>query len=266
VGTRGVGLLFSSNAGLTVDDAEQVPASEVFSIARGKDVRAILVGTDRGVFRSAPGTGITVQASAIKKLREVWSREPTLERTTEQAIRASGVHLDEVSSMAARAAVAPLLPRVAMRYQYLDGRTERRQQFVLPVGELPPALDPDRDDVDVFGNVGFFRIQPSQGIRYVGSITLTWDLDRLILNRDEISVGRRVPGWWQRQRRVVNRVQKLYEARRRLMTEIVIGPLPKGKRALDKEVARQLRLDEITAQLDALTAGEFSRYIEEGRP
>jgi hypothetical protein len=88
---------------------------------------------------------------------------------------------------------------------------------------------------------------------------VTWDLDKVLFNAPEAAIGGRLAGQaYSAQRRVLERVREAWIARRRLMTEIVLADAPRGADAAAKAVQQELRLDELTAQLDAATGGAFS--------
>ncbi len=257
--TRGVAL--SLDAGLTVQPVEQVPAREVLALARGGDPEALVVATDAGVFRSEPGSGVTLSSSALQALRQLWRREPSLDATVDMALAYGGLRQDDPASMRARAGAAALLPRLDVDYDVVSGRTDRVRTFVLRVGsDLPPGYDPANDDIDLFGNTGFFVVEPAVGTTHRALITLTWDLDRIVFNRDQVAVGRGYTSWYDAERRVIDAVQEAYGARRRLMTEIAAEAHARkaGQLAAVDAARRELRKDELTALLDAATGGAFS--------
>lgn len=260
-GTAKRGVALSADAGLTLAAAEQVPAQEVLALARGGDAEALVVATDAGVFRSTPGSGVTLSSSALRELRKLWQQEPTLSATMKLALQAASLPPDVPESMRVRAGWAPILPRVVLAYELVSGRTNRVRQFVLRSGEvLPPGFDPNNDDIDLFGNVGFYVVEPAVGTQHQGVITFTWDLDRMIFNPDQVGVRRQLPTWNSAERRILDGVQENYAARRRLMTEIAAEThLRKaGHPALAEAARRELRHQELTALLDAATGGGFS--------
>lgn len=270
-GTHARGVAYSYDAGLTVQPLEQVPAREVLALARGSDPEALVVATDAGVFRSEPGSGVSLSSSALKALRELWRREPSLDDTVDMALRYHGLVRGEPQSMRARAGAAALLPQLNIAYDVISGRTDRVRTFVLRLGsDLPPGYDPNNDDIDLFGNVGFFVVEPAVGTTQRALITLTWDLDRLVFNPDQVGVGRGYPAWYEAERRVVDDVQEAYGARRRLMTEIAAEAHTRkaGQLAVVDAARRELRKQELTALLDAVSGGGFTsheqRSIAEG--
>ena len=261
VGTHARGVALSVDAGLTLQAGEQVPAREVLALARGRDPEALLVATDAGVFRSTPGSGVSLSSSALNELRKLWKSEPSLQSTMHMALAYGGLAPEEPASMRERAGVAALLPHLDVSYDIVSGRTERVRQFVLRAADdLPPGYDPSNDDIDLFGNVGFFIVEPAVGTTQLGLVTLTWDLDRLVFNPDQVAIGRSLPTWHDAERRVIDAVQEAYGARRRLMTEIAAEAHTRkaGQLAAVDAARRELRMQELTALLDAATGGGFS--------
>lgn len=260
VGTRTRGVLFSPDAGLTLDEgAEQVPAGEVLAFARGAKPDDLLVATDRGVFRSVAGTGVRMSAKALQKLREIWRREPSLDDIAAEALAWNRLEVDVMGGMSLRAGLARWLPQLRARYNAGTARIQR-DIFILRAGDqLPPGLDPDNDDSDLFGDFGAFLVQaPQAPIAHTLWVELAWDLDKIILSDGEVAALRQGPRWWAAERRVLDRVQSVWAARRRLMTEMALGDGARGRSAARDDVYRQLRIEELTAQLDAATGGVFS--------
>lgn len=264
VGSRTRGVWFSNDAGNTVEEgAEQVPAAEVIAIARpssagGNKSDQIVVATDRGLFRSVPGTGVTISASALKKLREQWSKEPGLSETARIALAYGRLVNTDLYGMRGRAALSHLLPTLSAGFAQTVGRIVRREDFVLRIDDLPPGVDPDNDETDLFGNIGAFVIEPSDGVQQIFFATLVWNLDEVIFNPDEAAVGRAQPAWYAAERRVIERVREAWSARRRLMAEMTLGDAPRGEDAALKHARNLLRLEELTAELDGITGGAFS--------
>jgi hypothetical protein len=247
--------LFSSDAGLTQLATDNVPASDVFALARPpRDQPALLAATDRGLFASKPGSGIVASASAIKALREQWSREPSPQQLVEAALAYAAIDPQATAGRRTRAGLAALLPRLRVGYQLDVGRSEDPRNYILREGEdLPPGVDTGNGVVED-GEI-LIAVSQSDGFRHRGTITLQWDLDRLVLNPDALRISRLRPFEQAAERRIVEHVLQAYGARRRLMTETAMR---RQGRASSRALLRdQLRIDELTAELDAATDGQF---------
>ncbi|MFC1808445.1 hypothetical protein ACFL0T_08810, partial [Candidatus Omnitrophota bacterium] len=88
-------------------------------------------------------------------------------------------------------------------------------------------------------------------------LNLTWDLGELIWNDDQTSIDVRSRLMVQLRNDILDDITKLYFERRRLQLE-----LAKTERAdYEKIVMKELRLNELTANIDALTGGYLSRRL-----
>lgn len=88
-------------------------------------------------------------------------------------------------------------------------------------------------------------------------ITLTWDLGEIIWNADQTSIDARSRLMVELRDDILDEVTKLYFERLRVKSQIDELSLEERKKITEKK----LRLDELTASLDALTGGYFSSKI-----
>jgi len=93
----------------------------------------------------------------------------------------------------------------------------------------------------------------SRGTVTVG-VRAHWNLDRLIFNAETLDVTSLVGV----QEGLLREITSLYFTRRRLMTMVALAP-PQDP---NEEITEQLRLDEIAANLSALTGGYFGRELK----
>jgi ligand-binding sensor domain-containing protein len=89
-------------------------------------------------------------------------------------------------------------------------------------------------------------------------VTLSWDLGELIWNEDQTSIDVRSKLMVQLRDDVLDEVTKLYFERIRVKMELDNLSIEDRKKLFEKE----LRLQELTAYLDALTGGYFSNHIK----
>jgi photosystem II stability/assembly factor-like uncharacterized protein len=254
VAVRGAagGVLFSDDAGLTVVNVDVLPANIPVAMAREtKDPTRLWVACERGVFRLEPGTGIRVNRDAMTALRARFAAEPDVNVVTERALQAHG-YLRDDADLRARASMAAWLPKVQARYDVYTGDATQTRNTVIfrDPSTLPPILDPDQDNFDLFGD-GLLIISPSQAVRHQFFLTLVWDLDRLVLNPDVLRSARQVPLLQSAERRLVDRTHQLYVARRRLVAELMTTPAV--SLSPRERVNRELRLLELEGQLAGLT-------------
>jgi len=86
-------------------------------------------------------------------------------------------------------------------------------------------------------------------------MSLSWDLSDIVWSSDQTSIDSRSKLVAELREDVLGQVTRIYFARRRLQMEIESMP--------EEQVAwSRLRIDELTAMLDAYTGGSFSKYGE----
>ena len=84
----------------------------------------------------------------------------------------------------------------------------------------------------------------------MGFVRAVWNLDRLVFNAEELDVK----SLTSIEENLVREVTTLYFGRRRLLANLILSP-PEDEEEIYFE---RLRLDEMTATLDALTGGSFA--------
>jgi len=89
-------------------------------------------------------------------------------------------------------------------------------------------------------------------------VTMTWDMGELIWNSDQTSIDTRSKLMVELRDDIMNEVTRTYFERRRLQIEMLTSPPQDLKLSLEKEI----RLQELTADIDALTGGYLSKYTE----
>ncbi len=94
---------------------------------------------------------------------------------------------------------------------------------------------------------------------YDWGVDVTWDLADLIWNPYQKDIDVRSRLMVQLRDDVLDEVTHLYYERRRLRTEMLLSPPADERAKIDKE----LRLEELTAGIDALTGGYFSQALNE---
>lgn len=86
-------------------------------------------------------------------------------------------------------------------------------------------------------------------------VSLKWDLSKLVYNPDQTSIDTRSKLMVQLRNDVLSEVTRLYFERRRLQIELLQRP----RQGEADEFEKKLRLAELTALIDRLTGGRFSR-------
>jgi hypothetical protein len=115
---------------------------------------------------------------------------------------------------------------------------------------------------DEFGNPPtttegtFFDVQTDADVGQGRSIDVwaTWDLDKIVMSSEQIRVINEAQDIAKLREKVLGEVTRLYFERRRLQVEMLLRP----KTDLLAQVKDELRLRELTANLDAYSGGRFS--------
>ncbi len=173
---------------------------------------------------------------AVRALRIRFEREPTVAEVQQQALRFFKVHPERVASYRRGAAWKALMPDIEFTFNNEIGTTDRLLQDI-QYRDFPYK----EDERSERGSLNF-------GVR------AHWNLDRLIFNAETLDVTSLVGV----QEGLLREITSLYFTRRRLMTMVALAP-PQDP---NEEITEQLRLDEIAANLSALTGGYFAKELK----
>ncbi|MDP6944248.1 MAG: hypothetical protein QF464_08870, partial [Myxococcota bacterium] len=181
----------------------------------------------------------SVPMGALAAYRARLDTEPSLWETMEATFTHFGVHLGEHAEIRERAMPAGWAPRVSVMGGVMSGNADARLRLAL--FEQPVGGDP---------NTAFFERAHAIDDFYVFGV-LEWDLGIVALDLDAVPYGRVFNTASYRYRKLRAEVQRLYEERQRLLLELLTSP----RRDLVSDLFLRLRLEELTAHLDAYTGG-----------
>ena len=167
-----------------------------------------------------------------------FAREPSVLDVQSAAARFARVHPDFYDGWIAQSHFAYLLPNT------LQGRVRN-------------TADDNRDLRTTSSGTGSLSDLVSNGDQTQLELRVGWDLSRLVYNRESVAAARQIERIVNQREDLLTTVNKLYFARRQLQVDMVLEPANSVERALKQ----QLRLDGLTADLDALTGGWFSRQL-----
>ena len=142
-------------------------------------------------------------------------------------------------SLVQRARWSGWLPEVRFRVDRRFGRSESLDVSPVPLGDAPPV---SLDTVDE--------------VRY--EWRASWDLSRLIFNPDELAAHAEALRIADVRREVESVVIHLYFERRRLKIEALTA----DANDVASNLRRDMRIEELEAELDALTGGAFLRAAD----
>jgi hypothetical protein len=170
-------------------------------------------------------------------LRALFAADPPLEPLRRAASTLAAAEPARARSLVHRARWAALLPELRVRVDRRLGRTE---------------------SVDLGGSATETTVAPV-GVDTINDLRYecraTWDLSRLVFNPDELGAESQALRMADVRREVESLVIRLYFERRRLKAEAVASDATD----MALRIRLDLRIEELEAELDALTGGAFSR-------
>jgi len=187
------------------------------------------------------GTGSGEQNVRKQDMLSIFSHEPTIGEVREAAIQYAEVQPEKILKWRKAAARRAWLPDVKVAY----GKNKDWQSSTY---FYSTSSEKYKDD-DV-----------TKGKDKAWSISLDWELGDLIWNSAQTSIDTRSRLVVQLRDDVLAEVTRLYFERRRLMVEMLISP----SEGIADSIENELRLQELTAGLDALTGSYFSRKLGQG--
>ena len=210
----------------------------------------VLPGVDGEALNSLrSGTTMDLPLAASEGKREfrtvedvlaAFDHEPEIGDVQAWAVSYSKTHPAEVASWWAAARKAKLLPRFELGYRYDDDFGRDYNYTTNDQGDPIPTLDgSDRDQDHTFG------------------VVAKWDFDDLLMSYTHMRVISEGQDTVKLRDDIMEEVTSLYFERRRHQVEMLLSPA----RDLKAQVEDQLKLMELTAQLDAYTGGRFSEAL-----
>jgi len=197
----------------------------------------LFAATDDGLYtlNLTPELLAQGQWPAVHEILANFVHEPTIKQVQESAIRYAEVQPQKIRQWRKQAALQALLPSVDFTF------------------DRDKSVDDSIDE----GSFPNFQVIPTRDMDRNWDFTVEWDLGELIWNDDQTSIDVRSRLMVQLRDDILDEVTRAYFERRRLQLELLTDPPTDPKVGLDKE----LRLQELTAILDGLTGGWFSRSI-----
>lgn len=164
--------------------------------------------------------------------------EPTVVAAQTAALRFFNIDPDGVDNMRSRAALKGLMPRLDARYRVNQS-----------------DMDADTRNLNVNQDAPFL-FDSAQGKVQELQVGLSWNLPSLVFNAEVLDVGSLAV----LQEGVLKEITRLYYTRRRLQIDLILNP----PRDAQTELSKQLRIEELTSTLNAMTGNLFLKY-EQGK-
>ena len=190
-----------------------------------------------------------ILASAQDNAQEILARyksEPTVEATMQAALEYAGITTDRLDGLYTRAQASRALPK-KVYYEYTGRfRDTDRPQRKTPV---------DGNDVVKSDVVTTYKEDQDYDQHKVRA---EWELSGLVYSSDVLNVYKTMSSTAKDRDRILKDVTKIYYARRKQQIAMDMDTSADVVTRLDQE----LKLQELTAQLDAYTGGWFSKQLK----
>ncbi len=173
--------------------------------------------------------------------------EPSVQQVHQWANTYAKTSPDLVQRWLAASKSFAALPQLTLEYRFRDGWD---QDFLYRTSDGLEALSPDEDVFPTLEDGG-----RDQDAWYL--VRMRWDLQELVMSSERIRVISEAQDIAKLRDRVLSQATQLYFERRRLQVEMLLAP----RGDIMGQVKDQLRLMELTANLDALTGGAYSSAL-----
>ena len=167
-----------------------------------------------------------------------FANEPSIREVQEAAMKYALVSDDVLNGYQSSAKWTKLLPRTRVRYR--EDVDDNTGIDVNEIGERDVSLDDQKNTNQ--------------------EIQLEWRFDEMLMGPTRIQAIRETSRLVQLRDDILDEATKVYYDRRRVQVDIAMNP-PGDPKA---RAAKDLRLEELTANLDALTGGWFSQRVKAG--
>lgn len=243
------GLVASSDSGVfvSVDRGDSfrelyagLDSPDVLRVGAGKTPLSVFAATESGLFAYRTPRERAEKSRALTGIRRLLQNEPRVEEVSQRALAYAQIELP-VESLRARANLAPLMPRLTVRWNAVDP-IEGPFTFRVAGNTVPPTLYNFRKE--------------HHGL----NAQLTWNLRSIFWPTENLSVSRLARGLEKDKTRVLRRIVNTYNARRRLQVALIQSP-PRDVRLYAQKA---LQIDELSAVLDGFTDGWFTSAIAHG--
>jgi len=173
----------------------------------------------------------------VQQALQALEQEPSIQEVHKAALRFYHAEPETIDSLRTRATYKSLLPDLNLSYRQGNN------------GVFINKYDYLQGDPSMDSQIGQ---DLSRGDVYEWQVSGSWSLSRLVFNPEVLDVASLAA----LQEGVLKEVTRLYYTRRRLQIDFIISnPTDPGTR-----LSKQIRIDQLTATLDALTNNLFAQH------
>lgn len=225
---------------------------EIRYLALSRDInterKTLWAATQKGIYRATVpvhNSENSLRESGTdpeQEMLSVFAHEPTIMEVREAAIEYAEVQPDKISKWRRAAAGRAWLPDI--KVEYAKGKDWQSSTYFYSTSSQKYT----DDDI-------------TKGKDRSWSVSANWELGDLIWNSAQTSIDTRSRLVVQLRDDVLAEVTRLYFERRRLIVKMLLSP----PETVTDKIENELRLQELTAGLDALTGSYFSRKLDQGK-
>lgn len=227
--------------GLASDDIRHLAVA----LSGGDRFPLLWAATKRGAFKTVP---VRERAAAqndkikVEEVQAIFINEPAIEEILEAAIEYAEVSPEKIRQWRKAASRRAWLPDLKIGYD--ESKDWQSSTYNYNYSGAKVYTD---DDITDGKDSGW-------------SVSLTWELGDLIWNSSQTTIDSRSKLMVELRDDILNEVTRLYYERRRFQYEMILDPPVDVRERMEKE----LRLQELTANIDALTGSYLSRRLKQG--
>lgn len=231
-----------------IDLSSQLEGRQIRYLLRA-DQETIWLATDQSVYQANEQLieneiqSRRSQLTSMEKIdmKTMFAHEPGIEKVHQWAVEYADVHPDKVESWRRLSKRRAWLPDVSIGLDH--GQDWNRSDTIYGSSSGGGATHIGPDDKSYGSDMGV-------------DLNLSWDLGDLVWSTDQTTIDSRSKLMVELREEILDQVTRLYFERRRLQVETL-------NHQIDTDgIHQQLRIDELTALLDAYTDGEFSSHFK----
>ena len=238
---QGPNVITATKRGVFLPD-KSVVSYHAKKLAFDKNSKSIYAATTNGLYRyifeNKKRQNVNNKNDYVDFIKRQIKNEPGIQQIQKSAIEYAEVSPGKIKWMRHAAKEKAWLPKLSVGFDY----------------DADNNIDVDRGGTN---DPDLYIVGPDDK-SWSWDVSLSWDLGELIWNDDQANIDVRSKLMVQLRDDILTDVTTLYFERRRLQLDIVNGKY-KGK----AQHVTMLRLQELTARIDALTGGCLSRRKEE---
>lgn len=209
----------------------------------------------QGQVREVLAQRVSAKQRAIQRLKAIFREEPSIKDVQDWTLHLYRLEPSRINALATGARLKGLVPEVQASLSNLTGNTYTAMKDGLYLG-LPLGFDGNTCSGGNAGDCGYKELTSMGQSQLTWQVNASWALDKLVFNSEELDARSTVS----LEETLVREVTTMYFARRRLIASLVLSP-PESEEEVFYE---QLRIEEMTANLDSFTDGEFGKHAYRG--